>query len=98
MAEPTGKINQYVCPHGHRTTTVDIDKGVTPFLIMCWHPGCREMSQSSFYRVEPGAVPSHEWYRPDAAELERLNANEGMRKHVEKGGLVLRMIRPDERD
>jgi hypothetical protein len=94
----TGKPNVYDCPKGHKTVTVDRAKGVTPFLIEC--PQCPppvsldDLAQSRCYNVPPSyaAIASHEWYRPEAEEIETLSR--GRREHVENGGLLLRAIKP----
>lgn len=85
------KKNMYVCERcaGH-IITVDLESGVTPFLIKCEAtPGCSGMMQSSFYRVQNQSVrASHEWYKPTL--VMRLDAWE--QEHVKKGGLLLRRV------
>lgn len=83
------RINVYTCPNGHETVTVDLDDGVTPFMLRC-RSGCAEMAQSSCYRVSPGKIPAWEWYRPGKAERRKLSR--AMRAHVDQGGLVFRAI------
>lgn len=84
------KLNVYVCPKKHLTTTVDVDEGVTPFMLGCKMPGCNEMAQSSFYPKQR-PIPMHipmplwEWYKPDINKVSSFE-----RDHVEKGGLLLR--------
>jgi hypothetical protein len=74
------------------TVTVDIDEGVTPFMIGCTQPGCGGHAFSTFYPKTPRPSfypqPSHEWYKPDARELGKLSAGE--RDHVARGGLLMR--------
>lgn len=86
-----GKKNMYVCDRcsGH-IITVDLEKGVTPFLICCEvTAGCDGMMKSSLYRVYDQSVrASHEWYRPTL--IERLKPGE--KDHVRKGGLLLRKV------
>ncbi len=84
-----GKKNIYVCQkcRGH-VVTVDIDNGVTPFIIGCWATdGCKGEMHSSFYRVfDQSMRADFEWYRPDeTAEMTAHTLN-----HVRQGGLVLR--------
>ena len=35
----TDKLNLYICEHGCHNITVDVDKGVTPFMICCEFTG-----------------------------------------------------------
>jgi hypothetical protein len=90
MKEP--RINVYRCRGGHLTVTVDVDEGVTPFMMGCKHPGCDSDAVSSF---DPrGPKPSHipepewEWFKPSPAELKKMDL--GMREHCQRGGLDLR--------
>lgn len=86
-----GKKNIYVCDRcaGH-IVSVDLDAGVTPFLIKCEAViGCPGMMQSSMYRVfDQRMRASHEWYRPTL--VTRLEPWEA--EHVRKGGLLLRKV------
>ncbi len=71
--------------------TVDIDKGVTPFMISCRAtPGCKGFMQSSFYHCDPSRVAQFEWYRPETIDEFAPETQE----HVRKGGLLLRPITP----
>ncbi len=91
--EKARRINVYVCPKCKgETITINAVDGLTPFLIKCRSVGgCHEeMAQSSFYRVDQNLIPTYEWYRPDQAELAGLD--EGVRDHVQRGGLILRRI------
>lgn len=94
---PKDRENVYVCEKcGRYTVTVDVDEGVTPFLLGCRAAGsegvCKGLAQSQFYPKGPRPphipAPAWEWYKPDAAELERSTPD--MREHAEKGGLFLR--------
>lgn len=87
-----GRKNAYVCHVcGGKTVTIDRDDGVTPFMIRCRATkDCEAMAESSFYRCDPTLVPTHEWYRPGAAEIGA--ATPAMRQHYEMGGLGLREI------
>ncbi|MDO8976752.1 hypothetical protein [Reyranella sp.] len=93
FASPDGRKNIYTCRtcRGHIVTR-DVEEGVTPFMIGCKAtPDCKGMMNSSMYRVFDGTMAaSHEWYRPEVAQV----MEPGVRRHVEKGGLVLRKIRP----
>lgn len=90
MPEEAAKINQYVCREcGGRVTTVNADRGTTPFMIRCRATrGCKGMAESRFYRVEPGLRPQFEWYRPEGQELKQLDVL--TLEHVSRGGLILR--------
>ena len=85
-----GKPNVYVCEACHEElVTVDVDEGVTPFMLGCRAtPGCSGMAQSAMYNVPPERVAeaTHEWYKP--ATMDGLSA--AVQDHVGKGGLLLR--------
>ena len=84
-----GKKNIYTCDtcHGH-IVTIDLEDGVTPFMIGCRATErCKGMMKSSMYRVfDQTMAATHEWYKPGSAE----NLDYDTRKHVEQGGLLLR--------
>lgn len=92
--------NVYVCRKcGGHTGTVDIDKGVTPFMIDCRASGCEGdcdgMAYSSFYPKGPRpphiAAPAWEWYRPTLAfAQDEERKYPGSLYHFEQGGLWLR--------
>lgn len=86
------RINMYTCTSCSRfIVTVDRVEGTTPMMLACRAmPGCQGMSYSAFYRVRPGLVPDHEWYRPEGAEYDALN--DAMKQHVDMGGLDIRRI------
>lgn len=86
----TGRRNVYTCPAGHELATVDVDEGVTPMLVKCRTAGCDELARSAFYRVDQTVAPTHEFYRPNGSETNRLDRD--TRYHVEQGGLLLREI------
>lgn len=93
-----GRKNIYTCRTcGGKTITVDVDDGVTPFMLGCRASGnegdCKGMAESSFYRV-PTDTPdaAWEWFKPTGSEYRKLSRE--MREHVDKGGLDLRKIRP----
>lgn len=87
---PRGK-NIYVCENDmtHRQVTVDIHRGVTPFLKKCPVKDCPGIGVSSMYRVvEWGIEPEWEWYRPSRDEYPGLQLS--MKEHVMSGGLLIR--------
>lgn len=91
-----GYKNVYRCPKcGGHTVTIDVDEGVTPFMLRCRASGregdCDGMAESSFYRVPPDVIPQWGWFTPRGSEYRKLSP--GMREHVDKGGLDIREIR-----
>lgn len=93
MAESSkGRVNGYGCQNRqcrHVMVTVDVDDGVTPFMVGC--PKCGASAHSFFYPTQgcpPAETATHEWYAPDEEERRELNAAE--LDHVERGGLLLR--------
>lgn len=101
------KINIYQCQYGCLNVTVDVDEGVTPFMIGCEFTGridrplnpffakdgkCIGNATSCFYPTGPKpsniGEPTHEWYKPEKKEYEKLHKLEI--EHVERGGLLLR--------
>lgn len=89
--------NIYTCPVGHHTVTVDVDEGVTPFMLRCRQRAadgkhnCTEMAQSHFYRLtstEMMMEPEYEWFKP--MSLKGLSPE--MKEHIRMGGLELRKI------
>ena len=94
---PKKRENVYVCEEcGGYTVTVDIDEGVTPFMLGCRASGdedsCDGMAMSQFYpegrRPPYIPAPEWEWYRPGAEELE--GETPAMQAHAGMGGLFLR--------
>lgn len=100
-----GKHNVYVCQTDrmHRICTVDRDRGVTPFMMVC--PVCEVMFKMQGRRrvsFNEGMMQSNcyrplgmflmpvvgEWYRPDS--LDGLQGGE--LEHVRNGGLLFRFI------
>lgn len=87
-----GKKNVYTCPKGHKTVTVDVDEGVTPFMLRCRQKdddgkhNCTEMARSSMYQVDQELKAEYEWYMP--LSLKGLNSSEI--QHVRQGGLLIR--------
>lgn len=91
---PVNRINCYVCPDGHITKTIDVDRGVTPFMHTCGT--CGKPAQSTFYRdTDPPGVVTEEWYRPSLEET--LKASQGMQWHILNGGLDCRKVNAHEK-
>lgn len=92
-----GRKNIYTCRKcGGKTVTIDVDEGVTPFMLGCRASGqeddCDGLAESSFYRVPADAPAADwEWFKPEGAEYRKLN--KAMRDHVDNGGLDIRKIR-----
>lgn len=91
-----GRENVYVCPecNGY-TVTIDVDEGVTPFLLKCRAKGdgmCTGMAVSSCYPKGPRPTnmpaPAWEWYKPKGMDYQKLSSE--MKRHVDKGGLYIR--------
>jgi hypothetical protein len=87
----------YRCDKCQRyTVTLAVDAGDTPDRLGCRAtPGCRGYGVSIGY-PDPWpegvpTVPEWEWYRPDAAALDRIHKAGGDTwAHVEAGGLLIR--------
>lgn len=82
-------INTYRCDAcAQEVVTVDREEGVTPSMIVCRiTEGCIGAMHSSFYQADQSLQPTYEWRKPTGIEYRRLNA--GMRRHVDKGGMLL---------
>ena len=90
-----GKINIYHCQTcACDTVTIDIDAGVTPFMLDCKKTeGCPGPAYYSFYTVpDPAPKPEWEWFEPRGDELKKLHP--AMLEHVKAGGLDLRRRLP----
>jgi hypothetical protein len=91
-----GRKNWYWCSKCRGwTVTVDLEGGVTPFMINCRaREDCTNMTTSMLYPEipPPGAPtePSWEWYRPTRAQLMSLPFE--LQEHVKQGGLLVRKI------
>jgi hypothetical protein len=86
-----GRKNLYQCERdpSHLIVTVDLEAGVTPFLIeceRCKEEGHRASMKSAMYHLHAMTVATHEWYRPDSL----AGFSRWTRDHLEKGGLILR--------
>lgn len=90
-----GKLNAYICKTCKgKTVTIDIDDGVTPFMLNCRATeGCKSWAQSQCYDVDPLEVgkPAFEWYQPSLAEIKK--SSPGMIDHAAQGGLFIRPIK-----
>lgn len=95
-----GYLNVYICDEcGGETVTVDVDEGVTPYMLRCRAEGkeptedsCPGFAKSSMYRpMMPYPPPKWIFYRPTTEEIEK--AEPGMKKHAENGGLFLRPVK-----
>ena len=83
--------NIYVCDKGHRNITVDVDVGVTPFMIGCRHPDCDLIARSLFYPKRITEEAEYEWYMPNALELKQLKkCSQDEYEHAKGGGLSIR--------
>lgn len=86
-----GRKNIYTCDTCFdHIVTVDLEDGVTPFMLRCRATDrCKGMMRSSMYRVFDQTMKAgFEWFRPSIVALEPV----GVREHVEKGGLLLRKV------
>ena len=92
-----GRKNIYTCRKcGGVTITLDIDEGITPFLILCRASGqegdCDGLAESSMYQVQIDTPPAlWEWFKPEGQDY--LNLSKAMRAHVDNGGLDIRKMR-----
>lgn len=92
--ENDNKKNTYRCSCGHSTHTIDVDKGVTPFMHSC--EKCKNFAQSSMYSGPQNIVPTQEWYRPTLKQCLKMRTkehSEGVLDHVLQGGLNNRQIK-----
>lgn len=89
--------NVYTCTKcGGYTVTVDVDDGITPFILRCRASGkegeCNGRAYSSCYPNGPRPAkippPAWEWFKPIGSEYNKLSRD--MKEHVDKGGLDLR--------
>jgi hypothetical protein len=97
IEHPVRGKNVYVCDYdkNHLRVTVDIHRGVTPFLKKCPVEGCTGIGVSSMYSVgEWGIEPEWEWYRPSRDEF--IGLSRETREHVMRGGLLMRKYRGKE--
>ena len=86
--EKSGMKNRYVCKKcGGAVITVNVDDGVTPFMMLCRATrGCDGDMHSSFYDAPQELPAQFEWFKP--ASLKGYSPE--MKEHIKKGGLDLR--------
>lgn len=87
-----GQMNTYTCESCRGViSTVDLDDGVTPFMIRCnISDGCKGLMKSGMYRTRPSDPPAEwEWFKP----TDLSSYSESMKEHIMAGGLVLRHFR-----
>jgi hypothetical protein len=89
--------NCYTCGQcGYVTVTVDVDYGVTPFMISCKaSEKCQGSALSGMYPKAPRPdhfpAPTYEWYKPSKSEMNRLELQSPATwDHAKQGGLLLR--------
>lgn len=89
------RVNCYVCNHcGYITKTIDVDKGVTPFMHNC--EKCNGLARSTFYQdIAPNQKPTQEWFRPTLKQALKMKRNEDMLDHLFGGGLDVRTIKTE---
>jgi hypothetical protein len=87
------RINCYRCQVCQAITkTIDIDRGVIPFMHRCEF--CGGTAYSSFFDdIAPAIKPTQEWYRPTLKQVLKMK-NEGLIEHILMGGLDVRKISP----
>lgn len=89
-----GNVDVYICKNGHRFYTEYIDKGVTPFCMVCrlcsdeQQPmtATRSVTISKHEAIMLG-VEIHQWVRPTLEQTYLLTPN--LKQHVLDGGLLL---------
>ncbi len=88
----TKRVNCYTCQKCFNVTkTIDIDAGVTPFIIGC--EICGSDCYSSFYNDTHRHInPTFEWYRPSLPETLKQRKNVNTIDHILQGGLLKRKI------
>ena len=84
--KPDGRTNIYVCPFcAAHTVTVDLESGVTPYVISCEQ--CKAPATSTFYRLPTTETATLAWRKPTAEELAFVSP--ATREHARRGGLLL---------
>lgn len=84
-----GKKNKYTCDVcGGAVVTIDIDEGVTPFMLPCYATkDCGGTMTSGFYAARDLGEPQYEWRKPTPKQYRRMSP--AMKDHVDRGGLEL---------
>lgn len=87
-----GKKNIYTCQKcGMAVVTIDMDDGVTPFMLDCRATkDCDGIMHSAFYSVPQRLEPDFEWFKPKSIE----GYSPEMQRHLEMGGLDIRVAHP----
>jgi len=94
MPTQTGQRNAYTCTTCRdQIITVNLEDGTTPFMICCRK--CDGAMHSAFGQVPLGNQPTHGWHKPKGDEYDHLDRLE--KDHVDKGGLLLRELTPEEK-
>ena len=76
--------NGYSCDNcKQRIVTINLEDGVTYFMIPCTTPLCRGAMKSHFYAIPQTEEPTHEWFKPSLRSAVD-------KEHVKNGGLELR--------
>lgn len=95
--ENESRENVYTCKKcGGYTVTVDVNEGVTPFILRCRASGkegdCDGDAYSAMYPDGPRPArippPAWEWFKPTGSEYNKLSR--AMKEHVDRGGLDIR--------
>lgn len=85
------RINCYTCNCGNKFKTIDMAKGVTPFMMDCKQ--CVGMGKSSFYNdIYPEIKPTVIFYRPSLKECMKLRRKPNLLEHILNGGLYYKSI------
>ena len=81
--------NSYLCKKCLGiVVTIDIDEGVTPFMMKCRaDPGCGGESYSAMYRNVPNIKPHYLWRKPTPDEYKA--SSKDTKNHFDQGGLDL---------
>lgn len=92
-----GDKNLYRCQKcGKSIVTIDLDEGVTPFMIECRATlGCDGDMYSSLYKLNPlqkAIPPSYEWFKPTSFDHYSEEGRERMKEWVAQGCLDIRKI------
>lgn len=87
--------NLYLCGIcGCGWVSVNLDKGVTPFMDKCVH--CGAMAESLMFLAPQPLLAKFPakigWYKPDEEEIKASSS--AMREHARKGGLFRRVLIP----
>ena len=86
-----GKKNAYVCNKCKKfIITIDVDDGVTPFMIECKATkNCDGSMCSNFYSIDQSMPAQFEWFTPKSSEGYGMEE----KTHFLGGGLDIREIR-----